>query len=99
MPEELADGWGLPLANLEADRFGHACELRDRRAQHIETVGAGEQRLPRLPLGHLRLEIAPLRFTHIGKIRQNEVESAIRGKHSLNELNPLCQPEPLRVGA
>ncbi len=94
--QHLAHRRRLTGADLEADDRGDAGCGRDRGAQHVEAVGPGEQRLARLPLGHLRLQLRPFPLADVGQVGNEQVEARRLRQHRLDEAHPLGQAEPHR---
>src|ERR1044072_8395415 len=100
LEEQLAHRRRLVDADLERqrrDKWGYGW---DRRADDVEPIGAGEQRLAWLPPGHLRLQAPPLRLTYVGKVGDDQIELAGGGRqHRLDQLDPSGETESRRVGA
>ncbi len=80
-----------------------ACRLRtwwNQRAEiGVEAVGAGEQRLARLPLGHLRLQRGPVALGDVGQVGEDQVEVLFRRQRARRKRTAPVEPEPLGVGA
>ena len=74
-------------------------QRRQQGAVGVEAVLAGEQRLARLPLGHLRLEPGPFAFGDVGKVGEDEVEALARGDGPGLEADPVGEAEAGGVGA
>ena len=106
-PSALAHGLGLPLPHLDSEcgspLYPYATQRTaatgEQGAIGVEAVGAGEQRLAGLPLGHLGLRARPSRLRHVGQVGEDEVERLPVRDRALEEADAIGEAEALGVAA
>ena len=81
---------------------GDACRARpgEQAADRVEAVGAGEQRLARLPLGDLGLQRGPVGLGDVGEVGDDQVEAPRpRAPSPSRKRTRSASPSALGVGA